>query len=103
MEIKTYNKREDWTTRVFFVVEDERVTSVKVGNQVVSLESGYQFHVDDYVALQIDKCEMNIDGFTPSIRVKEGYEIDVPTDEDKENEIAELQRKLDKLKGDVTK
>lgn len=99
MEIKTYSNQEDGTTKVFFVVKDNLVMGVKVGNQIVSLDTGFQFYVDDYVAEQIDKCEMHLEGFTPTLRVKEGYEIDVPTDEDKENEIAELQRELDKLKG----
>ena len=103
MEIKTYSSQEDGTTKVFFVVQDNLVMSVKVGNQVVSLDTGFQFFVDDYVALQIDKCEMHLDGFTAKLRIRKGEVLDVPTNEDKENKIAELQRKLDKLKGDVDK
>lgn len=103
MEIKTYDSQEDGTTKVFFSVKDNLVVSVSVGNQIVVLEPGFQFFVDDYVALQIDKCEMYLEGFTAKIKVREGEEIDVPTDADKENEIAELQRKIDKLKGDVAK
>ena len=101
MEIKTYSKQEDGTTKVFFVVKDNLVMGVKIGNQVVSLDTGFQFYVDDYVAEQIHKCEMHLDGFTARLRVRKGEVLDVPTDEDKENEIAELQRKLEKLKGDV--
>ena len=50
-----------------------------------------------------DRCEMHLDGFTTKLRVRTGEVLDVPTDKDKENEIAELQRKLDKLQGDVAK
>ena len=100
MEIKTYSNQEDGATKVFFVVKDNLVMGVKVGNQVVSVDTGFQFFVDDYVAEQIDKCELFLDGFTAKLRIKEGETLDVPGDEDKERRIAELQRELERLQGE---
>ena len=99
MVIKTYKDSGNGRyTKVFFTVDDGEVRSVKVGNQVVPLEQGFQFYVDDYVALQIDKCELSLDGM-PKLRLKEGEELEIPDElEKKRREIEELERKLEKLK-----
>lgn len=102
-EIETYDTRQPGTTKVFFKVADGSVASVIVGNQAVSTDSGYQFYVDDYVAEQIDKCELYLEGFTPKLRLKEGETLVIPTEvERKQKEIEELERKLKELKGEET-
>lgn len=99
--IKTYSENKKGRTKVFFKVREDIVSSVIVGNQAVSTEQGYQFYVKDYVADQIDKCELYMDGLTPKLRLKEGESLDVPTEEEeKEKEIQELENKLKQLKGD---
>lgn len=99
--IKAYSERKKGLTKVFFTVNDEgSVSSITVGNQAVSTEKGFQFYVNDYVAEQIDKCELYMDGLTPKLRLREGETLDVPTEEEeKEKEIKELETKLKQLKG----
>lgn len=101
----TYAKKGVGRTKVFFVVDEKgNVSGKKVGNQVVSVEQGFQFYVDDYVAEQIDKFELIIDGFTPKLVLKEGETLFVPEECDeykKQKEIEELERKLKELKGDA--
>jgi|SRR5690625_347465 len=97
--IKTYDNRQAGTTKVFMVVKDGRVTSTIIGNQAVATEQGYQFYVDDYVAEQIDKCELVLDGLTPSLRVKEGETLEVPEKTEKEKEIERLEYELEQAKN----
>lgn len=98
--IKIYPEKKENTTKVFFVINKNKVTSVLVGNQTISDRKGIQFHVDDYVAEQIDKCELYIDGFTPKLKLKKGETLDVPTKESlKEKEIRELEQRLKRLKN----
>lgn len=101
----TYAKKGVGRTKVFFVVDEKgNVSGKKVGNQVVSMEQGIQFYVDDYVAEQIDKCELYMEGFIPKLKVKEGEILFVPEECDeykKQKEIEELERKLKELKGDA--
>ncbi|WP_077601575.1 hypothetical protein [Oceanobacillus sojae] len=102
MEIETFQTKQNRNQiKVFFVVEDGKVTSVKVGDQVVSLEQGFQFYVHYYVAYQIDKCELYIDGFTPKLCVRQGEEIVIPTEEQQRaKNIEALERELKELQGD---
>ena len=98
--IKTYNENGESRTKVFFAVENDRVTSVIIGNRSVPVEQGFQFYVDDYVAEQIDKCELYLDGLTPKLRLKEGEELEIPSEvEQKEREIRELEERLRQLKN----
>lgn len=102
--IKTYDTRQPDTIKVFMVVKDKEVTSVTIGNQAVPTEQGFQFYVDDYIADQIHKCELYIDGLTPKLRVKEGETLFVPEECDeykRQKEIEELEKKLKELKGDA--
>lgn len=102
--IKIYPEKKENTTKVFFVVNKNKVTSVLVGNQVISDRKGIQFYVDDYVAEQIHKCNLYIDGLTPKLIVKEGETLFVPEENDeykKQKEIEELEKKLKELKGDA--
>lgn len=102
--IKTYDNRQPGTTKVFMVVKDNEVTSVIIGNQAVATEQGYQFYVDDYIAEQIDKCELVMDGLTPKLQVREGEILFVPEENDeykKQKEIEELEQKIKELKGDA--
>src|SRR5690625_3174725 len=99
MEIETYDTRQPCTTKVFFKVVDGDVSSVIIGNRAVSTDRGYQFYVDDYVADQIDKCELFMDGLTPKLRLKEGETLDVPEKTEKELEIERLEYELEKAKN----
>lgn len=102
-EIKTYDTHRPGATKVFFKVIDGVVASVIIGNHAVSKDSGYQFYVDDYVAEQIEKCEMHLDGLVPKLKLKEGETLVIPTEEEmKQKEIEELERKLKELKGGGT-
>lgn len=96
--ITTYQKKDFGLVKVFFVVEDDLVTSIKVGNQVVPVEMGYQFYVEEHVALQIDKCELYMDGVTPRLRIRDGEEIEFPQKTDEEIRIEQLERELYDLK-----
>src|SRR5690625_7570637 len=102
--IRTYKKFKKNRTKVFFVVNsDGSIISIKTGNQVVAVEQGFQFYVDDYVAEQINKCELYIDGLTPKLRVKDGETLIVPEENDeykKRKEIKELEERLQELKAD---
>lgn len=98
--VKTYNESGIGRTKVFFAVRDGRVSRVITGNHAVSTEQGLQFYVDDYVAEQIYKCELVIDGLTPKLRVKEGEEIIEPELTEKEKEIRRLKFELEKLQNE---
>jgi|SRR5690625_4302421 len=97
--IKTYDTRQQGTTKVFFKVSEGSVASVITGNQAVSTERGYQFYVEDHVADQIDKCELVIEGLSPILVAKEGEVIRVPEKTEKEKEIERLQYELERLKN----
>ena len=98
--IKTYSNKENGTVKVFFVVNEVgNVISVKVGNDIVAVESGFQFHVDYNVALQIDKVELFLDGLTPKLRLKEGETFDEVEESEEEKEIRELEERLKELKS----
>lgn len=99
MEIETYDTRQPGTTKVFFKVVDGDVASVIIGNRAVSTDRGYQFYVDDYVADQIDKCELFMDGLTPKLRLKEGETLEVPEKTEKEKEIERLEYELEKARN----
>lgn len=99
--IKTYNECEKGRTKVFFVVKNNEVTSIKVGNQVVSTDQGFQFYVDDYVAEQISKCELYLNGLTPKLKVKDGETLFIPDENEKykkEKRIKELEKEIEELK-----
>ena len=98
MEIQTYDTRQQGTTKVFFKVVDGDVASVIIGNRAVSTDRGYQFYVDDYVADQIDKCELIMNGF-PRLKVKEEETIEVPEKSEKQKEIERLEYELERAKN----
>lgn len=97
--IETYNKKDFGLVKVFFVVEDGNVISVKAGNQVVPTETGYQFYVEEHIALQIDKCELYMEGFTPKLRVCDGETIDIPQLTEKEKRKKQLEYELEQLEN----
>lgn len=80
-------------------MHDGKVASVIVGNRAVSTERGYQFYVDNYVAEQIDKCELYFDGLSPSLRVKDGEELDVPEKTEREKRIERLEYELEQARN----
>jgi len=100
MLIKTYSEKRLGVSKVFFTVRDGVVTSILVGNNAVPTGQGYQFYVDDYVAEQIHKCELYLDGLTPKLRLKEGEELVVPQKTEKELEIERLRYELERLQSE---
>ena len=102
--IKTYEDNAGKRTKVCFIIKDNSVTSVIVGNQAVMTKQGIQFYVDDYVAEQIHKFNLVMDGFEPKLELKEGEQLFVPKECEaykKQKEIEELEKKLKELKGDA--
>lgn len=100
MEIETYRDNPDGKlVKVFFSVENGNVTGVTVGNQAIPVEQGFQFFVEPHVAVQIDKCELYMDGLTPRLRVKEDEELEIP--DEKEKRIRELEEELERLKSEA--
>lgn len=86
----------------FYINEDGEVTRTTVGNQSVSVGRGFQFYVDDYIADQIDKCELVIDGL-PYLKVKDGEVMQIPEENDefiKQKRIEELEEELRRLRED---
>ncbi|KNE19034.1 hypothetical protein [Virgibacillus pantothenticus] len=103
MDIKIYDNNDTGNRiKVFFAVNDQNIVdSVTVGNSAVPMRKGFQFYVDDYIASQIDKTELALTGGYPSLVVREGEEIEIPTEEqEKQKEIEELERKLKELRGE---
>lgn len=101
MEIETYEEKARFRTKVFLKIKDGNIFSILVGNDAIPTEQGFQLYVDDYVAEQIDKCELYFDGLNPKLRLKEGETLEIPTEvEAKEREIKELEQRLKQLRGD---
>lgn len=99
--IKIYEDFRNGRTKVCFTIKGGDVSSVIVGNRTVMTNQGFQFYVDDYVAEQIHKCELVLDGLTPKLVLKEGETLVVPTEEEeKEKEIKELEERLQRLKAE---
>lgn len=99
--IQTYKNKDGGKIKVFFTVDDNKhVTSIKVGNRVVPMESGLQFYVDKHVAEQIDKVDIDFSDGKPLLVTKEGESIKEPQKTEKELRMEELQRELDELQGD---
>lgn len=95
--IKTYKNSADGKVKVFFVLDDDNnITSVKMGNRVVPVESGYQFYVDEYVAQQIDKVGIDFSDGKPHLIEKETIEL--PQKNEKEKEIERLEKELRELR-----
>lgn len=105
MSIKIYGEPDEKVIKVFFRVDDSgNVASVAIGNNAVNYGKGFQFYVDDYVAEQIHKFNLVMDGFEPKLELKDGETLFVPEECDeykKQKEIEELERKLKELKGDA--
>jgi|SRR5690625_1119005 len=95
MEIATYKNEDFGRVKAFFSTNDENDSlTIHLGNGVVVNETGFQFYVDDYVAAQIDKCELYMDGFKPKLRVKEGETLEIPELTEREKEMERLKREL---------
>lgn len=96
--IKTYKNSKDGKVKVFFVVDDDdSIESVKVGNRVVPVESGYQYYVDKEVAEQIDKVTLDFSENKPKLALKEGEEIIESEKSEKEKEVERLKKELERL------
>lgn len=85
--------------KVFFAIKDGQVCSWTIGNKAVSMDSGIQFYVDDYVSLQLDKMNLIMDGAKPTLELKEGETLEIPEKTEKQKEIEELERRLKELKN----
>lgn len=98
--IQTYKNKDGGKIKVFFTVDDNKhVTSIKVGNRVVPIESGLQFYVDKHVAKQIDKVDIDFSEGKPKLVLKEGEIIEDPKKTEKELEIERLKRELEELEN----
>ena len=103
--VNVYDEYKVGRTKVFLAIKDKEITSVITGNSaVVKDEAGVQFYLDDYVAEQIHKFNLVMDGFEPKLELKEGEQLFVPEENNeykKQKEIEELEKKLKELKGDA--
>src|SRR5690625_2185609 len=84
--------------KIFFSIKNGELTTITIGNQVVIKKAGIQFYVDEYVAQQLDKLELTMDGFSPQLKLKEGETLDIP--DENEERIRELEEELERLKGE---
>lgn len=100
--VNVYDEYKVGRTKVFLVIKDKEITSVITGNRaVVKDEAGIQFYLDDYIVEQLDKFNIEIDGGSPVLILKEGETIDEPTEEIKrQREIQELEERLQQLKAE---
>lgn len=99
--IDVYESNEDGDkVKVFYAVKDGELSTVTLGNSAISKTSGIQFYVDDYVALQLDKMDISLDGFTPKLVLKEGEELIIPEKSEKEKEIERLKKELERLQAE---
>lgn len=97
--IKIYQEHEKGREKVFFSIGENGIRNIVIGNRAVPTEQGIQFYVEDYVAEQIEKCELYLDGLVPKLKLKDGEIMEVPSDEEeKEEEIEELEKRLRQLK-----
>lgn len=85
--------------KVFFYIKEGQICTHTIGNRAVSRDGGVQFYVDDYVALQMDKMVLTMDGNTPKLDLKDGETLEIPEKTEKEKEIEELERRLEELKN----
>ena len=102
--IKIYDEGGKGRVKVFFSIIDGRFIETYIGKSFVPTGQGIQFYVDDYVAEQIHKFNLKMDGLEPKLELKEGETLFVPEENDeykKQKEIEELERKLKELKGDA--
>jgi len=100
MEIETYKNKDFGRVKVFFSTNEENDNlTIHLGDGVIVNEIGFQFYIDDYVAEQIDKCELYMDGFKPRLRVKEGETVEVPIKTEKQIREEELRRELYELEN----
>jgi len=101
--IETYADYKKGRNKIFFSLENNKVTSVAIGNQVVPTGQGFQFYVDDYVAEQIHKFNLKMDGLEPKLELKDGEQLFVPEECEaykKQKEIEELEQRLQQLKAE---
>lgn len=98
--IETYSNKGNNRTKVFFTINENELSSIYIGDNTIPSEQGFQFYVDDYVAEQIHKCELYLDGLTPKLRLKEGEELVVPQKTEKELEIERLKYELERLQNE---
>lgn len=100
--VDVYDNYKTGRTKVFLVIKDKEITSVITGNRaVVKDEAGIQFYLDDYIVEQLDKFDIEINGGSPILTLKEGETIEEPTEEIKrQREIQELEERLQQLKAE---
>lgn len=102
MDIKIYSKKDKGRMKVVLTLDDDdNIIRTMVGNSAISHDKCIQFYLDDYVANQIDKFNIRLDGnVDPIFELKKGEELEVPSDADrKQKEIEKLERRLKELKG----
>lgn len=98
-----YDEYKKGREKVFFNIKNGKFTSVVVGKRSVSHEAGVQFYVDNYVAEQINKCELYFDESIPKLRLKDGETLYIPKENEeykRRKEIEELKRRLRELSAE---
>ncbi|MCR6111747.1 hypothetical protein HXA35_15470 [Bacillus sp. A301a_S52] len=85
--IEVYHERAHGLMKVFLAIDDEgNIISRKTGNRVLALESGIQFYVQHYIADQIDKVDVKMEGLLPVLTVRDGEEIETPEEPDQDDD-----------------
>jgi len=99
--VNVYDSRKNRRMKVFLVLdESDNIRSIKLGNNAVATEKGVQFYLDDYVADQLDKFYITLEGTNPIFELIEGEELLIPTEEqERQKEIEDLERRLKQLTG----
>lgn len=99
--INIYDSRKNGRMKVFLVLDEhDNVTSSLLGNNAVATGKGIQFYLDDYVADQLDKFRVSLEGTKPIFELMDGESLIIPTEEqEKQREIEELEKRLKELTG----
>lgn len=99
--VTIYKKPNPDRIKVFLTIDNNKITSVTVGNNAIVKDFGIQFYLDDYVADQIDKFNVDIKGLKPTLYLKDGEKLDFPPKEKaKQAEIRKLEQRLRQLKAE---
>ncbi len=98
--IETYEENIDGDkVKVFISIKDGDAHTITIGNNAVSKKSGIQFYVDEHVSLQLDKFDFIMDGLVPTLELREGEELVIPEETEREKEIKRLKKELEQLEN----
>lgn len=98
--INIYNSNENNDkVKVFMSIKNGFITTTTIGNQAFVKKTGFQFYVDEYVAEQIDKLNVRIEGFQIELTLKQGEELTLPEKTEKELKFEQMERELEELRN----